>query len=86
MSKTDKLLSRLLSVPADLTWLELLTLLHRFGFHENTDKGGSFRTLVDAQGRKIFLHEPHPRNLVKKYAIRKVINSLVEFGLVNEND
>lgn len=82
MSKHSKLLARLLSVPADFTWDELLTVVRKLGFEERSDKGGSYRTFIDDEGRKLFLHEPHPQNVLKKYAIRKVIDALNEYGLL----
>jgi hypothetical protein len=86
VSKHSKLLLRLLSIPADFTWDELLSVVARLGFEEKSDKGGSYRTFVDGAGRKIFLHEPHPGNIVKKYAIRKVVKALNEYGLLAQND
>lgn len=82
MSKQSKLIARLLSIPADFTWDELVSVMGKLGFKERTDKGGSYRTFVDSEGRKIFLHEPHPDNVLKKYAIRKVIDALNEYGLL----
>lgn len=86
MSKHSKLLVRLLSVPVDFTWDELVSVVTKLGFSEKSDKGGSYRTFVDREGRKIFLHEPHPHNVLKKYAIRKVIETLNEYGLLPQND
>ena len=34
MSRTEKLLQRLLSVPKDLTWEELVKILSQFGYEE----------------------------------------------------
>jgi predicted RNA binding protein YcfA (HicA-like mRNA interferase family) len=82
VSKHSKLLIRLLSIPADFTWDELLSVVGKLGFQEKSDKGGSYRTFVDSEGRKIFLHEPHPSNILKKYAIRKVVDALNEYGLL----
>jgi hypothetical protein len=82
MNKRSKLIARLLSIPADLTWDELLAVVRMLGFSEKTDKGGSYRTFVDDHGRKLFLHKPHPGKIVKHYAIRKVIDALNEYGLL----
>lgn len=81
MSKSDKLLLRLRSVPADFTWSELVTALRGLGFRDISDKPGSYRTFANVAGRKIFLHEPHPSNILKKYALRKVIAALDDLGL-----
>jgi hypothetical protein len=84
MSKSEKLLQRLLSVPKDFTWAELVTLLAYFGFEElkKGKTGGSRRKFVDIQKRVIILHKPHPGNIVKEYAIRQVIEYLIEKGYI----
>ena len=87
MSKKEKLLQRLLSIPRDFTWGELETLLFYFGFEEEKKgkTGGSRRKFVDAYGNVINLHKPHPRDILKEYAIKQVIERLRELGtLVNE--
>jgi len=87
MAKKEKLLQRLLSIPRDFTWEELVTLLYYFDFQEEGKgkKGGSRRKFVDAHGNVINLHKPHPRNILKEYAIKQVIERLRELGnLINE--
>jgi hypothetical protein len=86
MSKKEKLLQRLLSFPKDFTWDELATLLYYFGFEEEGKgkTGGSRRKFVDARGNVINLHKPHPRNILKEYAVRQVVDRLRELNLVNE--
>ena len=82
MSKTEKLLQRLLSGPKDFTWDELVTILLSFGFAElKTGKtGGSRRKFADAKKNVIILHKPHPGNIVKQYAIKQVIEQLKDKG------
>ena len=82
MSKTEKLLLRLLCVPRDFTWEELTTVLTHFGFYElkKGKTGGSRRKFVDEKKNVIALHKPHPGNIVKEYAIKEVINYLKEKG------
>ena len=84
MSKTEKLLQRLLSIPRDFTWEELVKLLAYFGYEEikNGKTGGSRRKFADAQKRVISLHKPHPGNIVKEYAIHQVIEHLKENGYI----
>jgi hypothetical protein len=80
MSKKEKLLLRLLSIPADFNWEELVRILAYFGFEElkKGKTGGSRRKFADAQKRVISLHKPHPGNIVKEYAIRQVIEYLID--------
>ncbi len=80
VSKADKLLARFSGIPADFTWDELVKLLAIFGFAETAKKGGSYRTFVSAKGLKMFLHKPHPENIVPRYALRQVLAKLREFG------
>jgi hypothetical protein len=84
MSRTEKLLQRLLSTPKDFTWDELITLLHYFGFGElkKGKTGGSRRKFVDAKKNIISLHKSHPGNIVKQYALKQVIKLLVEKGYI----
>lgn len=86
MTKTDKLRNRAASVPADFTWQELVCLLNSYGFIEFSDKGGSYRSFKNAAGLKIFMHKPHPGNIVKKYLLLKVGNKLKEYGLTGSNE
>ena len=80
MSKTEKLLQRLLSLPKDFTWEELDKLLAYFGFEElkKGKTGGSRRKFADRQKKVIILHKPHPGNIVKEYVIKQVIEYLID--------
>jgi hypothetical protein len=82
MSQHGKLKSRLLSVPKDFTWDELIKVLAHYGYKEITGgkTGGSRRKFVDAQKTIISLHKPHPGNIVKSYALREVIDHLKARG------
>jgi hypothetical protein len=82
MTKVAKLISRMLCIPADFTWDELCVVLASFSFTEGRAGGGSYRTFTDKWGRKIFLHEPHPGKIMKKYAVREVVGKLKDFGLL----
>lgn len=86
MSVKEKLLKRFLSKPKDFTYPELVKLLKFFGYEENTGgkTGGSSRSFVNDEKKVIFLHEPHPGNILKSYAIRNVINHLQENGDIDE--
>lgn len=83
MSKKNKLSDRFLSVPLDFTWDELVKLLAFYGYKEiNTGKtSGSRRRFADGHSI-ILLHKPHPSNIVKKYAIRQIIETLEQNGKI----
>lgn len=84
MAKKEKLLQRLLSIPRDFTWDELVTLLYYFGFEEEKKgkTGGSRRKFVDVNDNVINLHKPHPGNILKEYKIRNIINRLSDYGYI----
>jgi len=86
MSRKAKLIDRFLSVPNDLTWEELVSILSSFGYAEMT-KGktaGSRRKFATTDRDIILLHKPHPANVVKTYAIRQVIDHLKAKGLLKD--
>ncbi|MEP6879642.1 MAG: type II toxin-antitoxin system HicA family toxin [Nitrosospira sp.] len=84
MSKRDKSLERLLTRPKDFTWEELIAVLRPFGYEELNGAGSRRKFLNKDTDRKIALHKPHPRNIVKLYVIDTVITALVEDGCLQE--
>jgi hypothetical protein len=86
MSKTEKLLQRLLSVPRDFTWEELIKLLGLFGYVElkKGKTGGSRRKFTDENKNVIILHKPHPGNIVKEYALKQIITQLKDKGYIKD--
>ena len=86
MSKNEKLILRLLTVPKDFTWEELIKILGSFGYVElkKGKTGGSRRKFADEKKNVIILHKPHPGNIVKEYAIRQVITQLKDKGYIKD--
>ena len=84
MNKKEKLLKRLLSVPKDFTWSELVAVLEMFGYQERTGgkSGGSRRKFFNQPFEPIYLHKPHPKEILKEYQIKIVIDKLKERNLV----
>ena len=80
MSKSDKLLLRLLSHPKDFTYNELKTLLLSFGYKEI--KGSGSRVCFAKDNHKIKLHKPHPDNKLKSYQLGLIIEELTNKGLL----
>ena len=78
MSKKEKLVKRLLLRPRDLTWQELTGLLKCLGYQERKKgkTGGSRRRFVHESAPTVNLHKPHPKNIVKIYVIRELIEFL----------
>lgn len=79
MSKHQKLIQRLISLPRDFTWDELKSVLSGFGYIEKKGSG-SRRKFVNEKKEIISLHEPHPQNILKRYALEIVIEHLKEKG------
>lgn len=83
MSKFEKALLRLKSRPNDFTWRELQTLMTKFGYQE-VKGGGSRRKFIHPQRQLVVsLHEPHPKPIVKRYALDIILNHLREAGLID---
>lgn len=81
MAAIDKLVERLRTIPADFTWDELVKLLKHFGYAEKKGKG-SRRKFTGEGLPSISLHEPHPKKVVKRYALREVYATLKNEGLL----
>ncbi|MBC5995102.1 type II toxin-antitoxin system HicA family toxin [Pontibacter cellulosilyticus] len=78
MARKEKLIARLCSYPTDFTWSELVSVLNGAGYQEHTGgkTGGSRRKFINGAGHIINLHKPHPGNILKRYQLEIVINSL----------
>lgn len=87
MSQIEKLLTRFLNKPKDLTWGELTIILRFYGYNElpHGKTGGSRVKSSDKQKRIISLHKPHPNPIVKQYVIEQIIHTLKENGQI-KND
>jgi hypothetical protein len=85
MSKFDKLKERLLRQPTDFTDDELRTVLGGFKYNE-TNKGktsGSRVAFINSLTKHIIrIHKPHPKNIIKAYALKYIIEELKEQGLL----
>ena len=86
MSRQEKLLTRLLTIPNDFTWEELVKVLSPFGYNEvvGGKTGGSRRKFVDDNKNIITLHKPHPSSIVKNYALCEVVDHLKSKGHIKD--
>ena len=82
MSKSEKLIKRLLAKPKDFTWDEVVTLLSSLGYDVLSNDGSSRKFYNKVKDSVIFMHEPHPRKVLKSYQISEVINKLKESGCI----
>lgn len=76
MSKIEKALARLGSRPKDFTWNELKTILLYYGYHEKKGAGSRRKFINERTKRILCLHEPHPRPILKRYALEIIIEHL----------
>jgi hypothetical protein len=82
MSKFRKALDRLKSKPRDFTWRELQIIMLHFGYEE-LKGGGSRRKFINVKTKiSVSLHEPHPKPVLKMYAVELIIEHLKEEGLL----
>jgi len=87
MSKEDKIIQRLLTIPTDFTYDEAKRLAVHFGYKEfNKGKSSGSRVMFyrERDGRKIMLHKPHPGNVMKKYAVQDLVMHFIESGDIKQ--
>jgi hypothetical protein len=84
MSRREKLIARLKQKPKDFTWYELIALLKALGYNPSkTGKtGGSRRRFIHPTAPPISLHKPHPDNVIKRYIIDDILETLKHGGLI----
>jgi len=85
--KNEKRWERLLSRPKDYTFTEATSLLKSLGY-ELHNKGSTSGSRVmfyrPRDNHKILLHKPHPKDIMKTYAIDELIEKLREGGYIDE--
>jgi hypothetical protein len=83
VSKFEKALQRLKTIPKDFTYDEMKALLEHLGFEEYS-KGktsGSAVSFIRKSDNRVFMfHKPHPGNIVKTVYIKQLLEFLRECG------
>ena len=82
MGKREKLIARLMTVPADFTWHELSALLKMLGYKEVQGSSSRVKFYNGSVEQMINLHKPHPGNIVKRYVLRQLLEKLIQGGLI----
>jgi len=85
MSKKEKLVKRILSLPKDFTYAELVTLLLQLGFEEdNKGKTSGSRVRFYNKDKKVqyLAHKPHPDNVIKEKALKDIVEFLLENNII----
>ena len=85
MSKKEKLIKRIKSLPKDFTFSELVTLLGMLGF-SMSDKGRTSGSRVMFRNpktdEKITIHKPHPASILKSKTLKDVVDILTDNKLI----
>lgn len=71
-------------VTSNFTFEEMERLLSIFGY-EKSNKGktsGSRVIFKNGDKRPIMIHKPHPGNLIKGYAMKQVLNDLMDADFI----
>ncbi len=84
MGTKEKLIERFKRQPTDFTFDEMIKLLGFFGYNiYNKGKTSGSRVIFICKDKApIMLHKPHPKNVVKSYAMKQVLDYLSELGLI----
>ena len=83
MSKKEKLITRLLSLPKDFTYNEMRTLLCFLGFEERSKGKTSGSRVEFIKGNDtILLHKPHQNNQLKPYQVKQIVETLKTIKLI----
>lgn len=81
MGQKEKLIKKLKSVPKDMTFEEVETLLRYL--RSNKGKTSGSRVLFSSDSHPpILLHKPHPRKELLAYQIKQLIEILEQEGLI----
>ena len=85
MSKSDKLIKKLLSKSKNFKYTELKTLLSTLNYSE-LKKGKTSGSRVAYMNNKtkhiIRLHKPHPQNTLKQYQVHQICDELKKQGYI----
>ena len=84
MGTKEKLIERFKSLPANITFEEMERLLSIFGYEKsNKGKTSGLRVIFkNGDKRPIMIHKPHPGNLIQGYAMKQVLNDLMDAGFI----
>ena len=87
MSKVDTLIKKLCQkpTPADFRYSDLRKIMAYFGYVESNKgatSGSRVRFYNPENKASMMLHKPHPGNIIKTYAMKQVLNDLIEAGFI----
>jgi hypothetical protein len=85
MTKHSKLIQKLLRLPGNFTYNEIVALLKGFGYiaEERGRSSGSAVMFFNSKlNDKIMFHKPHPQKELKRYILKMVLEKLKNNNMV----
>lgn len=83
MGKKDKLIEKLLKMPKDFTFNEMVSLLSYFGYElKQGGSGSGVKFIKEGSNEVINFHKPHPNGVLKRYVLQQVIEKLKKEDLL----
>ena len=85
MSRDEKLIKKLIKIPANFTYDEMITLLKNFGYTKDVSKRSSGSAVMFFNREindKIMFHKPHPQKEMKKYILKMIVEKLRNNGMI----
>jgi hypothetical protein len=85
MIRHEKLIAKLLRVPRNFTYDELVTLLRGFGYREEErgrTSGSAVMFFNSKLNDKIMFHRPHPEKEIKQYILLMLIEKLKDNNMI----
>lgn len=79
MSRHEKLIEKLLRLPKNFTYDEMVALLRGFGYMEEERRRSSGSAVIfynEELNDKIMFHKPHPQKELKRYIPEMIIEKL----------
>lgn len=83
MSRLEKAIKRLKSLPKDYTYSEAKYLLGQLGFAESNKgrtSGSRVKFVRQSDGEFILLHRPHPYDVMSVASVKDIVYTLREIG------
>lgn len=86
MSTKDKLIQRILQLPKDFTYEEVVRLFSIFGFSEYSkgSTSGSRVQFYRDDKHSYIMHKPHPSSIIKPRLLKDIVNYMTEHKLFEE--
>ena len=87
MSTKDKLIERFEKQPKNFTWQELVRLFGIFGYLvNNKGKTSGSRVIFETEDETYIVHRPHPKNIIKEYAMKQILEYFIEKELIKKEE